>query len=110
MTEPTEIRVYTSADGDSTLYDDDGHSMEYLKTDGARIRFRWNDTARTLTMEPASEAAAAVHRTFTVRIMPGTEAQRIDYRGVKTTAVASSGADDPDEATTPASRASPGAE
>ena len=110
VTEPTEIRVYTSADGDSTLYDDDGHSMEYLKTDGARIRFRWNDTARTLTMEPASEAAAAVHRTFTVRIMPGTEAQRIDYRGVKTTAVASSGADDPDEATTPASRASPGAE
>jgi alpha-glucosidase (family GH31 glycosyl hydrolase) len=81
VTEPTELRIYPGADGDFTLYDDDGQSMEYLKTDGARIRFRWNDTARTLSIEPANEAAASVRRTFTVRVMPGTETKRIDYRG-----------------------------
>jgi alpha-glucosidase (family GH31 glycosyl hydrolase) len=95
VAEPTEIRVYSGADGDFTLYDDDGNSMEYLKTDGVRIRFRWHDSARTLSIEPANEAAAAVRRTFAVRVLPGTEVQRIDYCGVKTTAVAPLGADDP---------------
>lgn len=91
VTEPTEIRVFAGSDGDFTLYDDDGRSMEYLKKDGARIHFRWNDSAGTLAIEPANGAATAVRRPFSVRIMPGAATRRIDYRGEKTTVHASSG-------------------
>ena len=82
--EPTEIRVYPGADGDFTLYDDDGHSLEYLKHDGERTRFLWNDAARTLTIEPANAGGEGVRRTFRVRVMPGAETTGVEYRGAKT--------------------------
>ena len=85
VTEPTELRIYPGADGDYTLYDDDGHSMDYLKQDGARTRFLWNDAARTLTIEPANEGGARLKRTFNLRVMPGQQTVSIAYRGTKTT-------------------------
>ena len=45
----------------------------------------WNDTAGTLSIAPANEAVVAVHRTLTVRAMPGTETTRVNYRSEKTT-------------------------
>ena len=83
MEQPTEIRVYPGADGDFTLYDDDGHTMEYLKHDGERTRILWNDAARTLTIEPANAGGAEVRRTFSLRVMPGEETTSIEYRGAK---------------------------
>ncbi|HEV7926863.1 MAG TPA: TIM-barrel domain-containing protein, partial [Verrucomicrobiae bacterium] len=52
---PTTLRVYPGADGDFTLYDDDGESLGYR--DGSDpstvwIHFHWNDQARELTTEP----------------------------------------------------------
>jgi alpha-glucosidase/alpha-D-xyloside xylohydrolase len=85
VTEPTEVRIYPGAAGDYTLYDDDGHSMDYLKQDGARTRFLWNDAAHTLTIEPANEAGAKVKRAFNLRLMPGKQTASIEYRGTKTT-------------------------
>jgi len=81
--QPTEIRVYPGADGDFTLYDDDGHTMEYLKHDGERTRILWNDAACTLTIEPANAGGAEVRRTFSLRVMPGEETTSIEYRGAK---------------------------
>jgi alpha-glucosidase/alpha-D-xyloside xylohydrolase len=53
--EPTRIRVYPGADGEFTLYDDDGQTLGYLKGSDARetwIRLRWQDAARKLTIAP----------------------------------------------------------
>jgi len=55
VTTPTTLRVFPGADGDFTLYDDDGQSPGYR--DGSDlstvwIHFHWNDPARQLTLEP----------------------------------------------------------
>ena len=53
VTEPTTLRVYPGADGEFTLYDDDGQSLDYSKgSDSIWIRFRWQNAARKLTIEP----------------------------------------------------------
>jgi alpha-glucosidase (family GH31 glycosyl hydrolase) len=51
---PTALKIYPGADGEFTLYDDDGESPRYLKgTDDKTvwIRFKWNDAKRRLTIE-----------------------------------------------------------
>ena len=80
-----ELRIYPGANGDYTLYDDDGQSLDYLKTDGSRIRLQWNDAAQTLTIEPMNEAARQIKRTFKLRLQPGGETTSIEYGGTKTT-------------------------
>ncbi len=62
VTGPTVLRVYPGADGDFSLYDDDGQSLGYR--DGSDlsvvwIHFHWNDNARELTMGPAAAEAMA---------------------------------------------------
>src|SRR5665647_513330 len=44
----TTIKVYTGADGQFTLYEDDGISLEYLKGIGRCTSFQWNEKKRTL--------------------------------------------------------------
>lgn len=83
--EPTELRIYPGADAEYTLYDDDGHSLDYLKHDGSRIRMAWNDAAKTLTLEPVNDAARKVQRTFKPRVMPDNISTTIEYRGAKLT-------------------------
>jgi alpha-glucosidase/alpha-D-xyloside xylohydrolase len=55
ITEPTLVRIYPGADGEFTLYDDDGQSLDYLRGSDSKetwIRFKWQDSARKLTIEP----------------------------------------------------------
>ena len=54
VTEPTTLKVYRGADGEFTLYDDDGISQEYLKGRGSWTRIAWNDRTRQLTIEPGA--------------------------------------------------------
>ncbi len=89
VTTPTTLRVYPGADGDFTLYDDDGISEQYLHGKATWIHLHWDDHTHTLTLEPAAPAgftSQPVHRRFIVRIMtqPATSAKTILYDG-KTT-------------------------
>ena len=86
VTEPTEVRIYPGSDGESTLYDDDGASMDYREHDGGRTRFVWDDAAGTLSIEPANAAGRLVRRSFRVRVMPGGAATSVEYRGAMTVA------------------------
>ncbi len=45
-----EIRVYPGADGEFTLYEDEGDNYDYENGAFSQIRFRWDDAARTLTV------------------------------------------------------------
>src|SRR4029453_14713810 len=56
--EPTTLRVYRGADGQFTLYDDDGISQEYLSGRGTWTRIAWNDRTRQLTIEPGAPEGA----------------------------------------------------
>jgi alpha-glucosidase/alpha-D-xyloside xylohydrolase len=54
VNEPTTLRIYPGADGEFTIYDDDGQSLGYrtgADSKMAWIRIRWNDKARRLTLE-----------------------------------------------------------
>ena len=60
--EPTTLKLYRGADGQFTLYDDDGISLDYLKNRAVWIRFTWNDSARRLTIEPGAPAGICIQR------------------------------------------------
>jgi alpha-D-xyloside xylohydrolase len=49
-TDPIEVRVYPGADGDFTLYEDEGDSYRYTQGAYSTIALHWNDTSRTLTI------------------------------------------------------------
>jgi alpha-glucosidase/alpha-D-xyloside xylohydrolase len=47
------FRIYTGADGEYALYEDDGISNDYLRGNGYNIiRFIWDDDTRTFTADP----------------------------------------------------------
>lgn len=46
-----EIRIYPGADGEFTLYEDEGDNYNYENGAFSQIRFRWNDATRTLTID-----------------------------------------------------------
>jgi alpha-glucosidase/alpha-D-xyloside xylohydrolase len=83
VTEPTRLRVFPGANGQFTLYDDDGISQEYLKGRGSWISITWNDRTRELTLEPGAPAGASNDvrpRAFRIELPDGTT-RAIDYRG-----------------------------
>jgi alpha-D-xyloside xylohydrolase len=48
--DPLTVYIYTGADGDFTLYEDDGSTYKYEKGAFAQIPLHWNDATRTLTI------------------------------------------------------------
>jgi alpha-glucosidase/alpha-D-xyloside xylohydrolase len=48
---PLELVVYPGADGEYTLYDDDGVSFAHRDGAFTKIRARWDDTSRELTLD-----------------------------------------------------------
>jgi len=82
--EPTTIRVYGGADGQYTLYDDDGISQEYLKRRGSWTRMTWNDRAKQLTIEPGPPRGATnvvAERAFSVQMLPEGTTHDVKYVG-----------------------------
>ena len=88
VTEPTTLKVYTGADGQYTLYADDGISQEYVAARGTWIRMTWNDRARQLSLEPGAPKGAtnlATKRTFRVLLLPAGTTKDVAYDGTKVT-------------------------
>merc|ERR1712025_1492607 len=48
LPDPMYLRVFPGADGDFTLYEDDGESADYSKS--TRIKFHWSDSDSTLSI------------------------------------------------------------
>ena len=85
VTEPTTLRIYPGADGNFTLYDDDGASQQYLKGKAIWIDIRWDDHSRRLTLSPGAPNGFTnqpVHRPFLLELMTSRAApKRILYDG-----------------------------
>jgi alpha-glucosidase/alpha-D-xyloside xylohydrolase len=77
--EPITLKIYRGANGNYTLYDDDGNSLDYLKGDSVRALIKWDDAAKMLSIEPASEQTAT--RAFQVELIPDGRTKKIQYTG-----------------------------
>ena len=70
---PTTLKIYTGANGDYTLYDDDGISQDYLKGKGTLTHILWNDKEKKLTLEPAPNSGlrdTTYQRVFKAELIP----------------------------------------
>ena len=80
---PTTLAVYTGADGEFVLYEDDGKSLDYLRNAATWTRIRWDDKAKALTIEPdeRSTKKPEAPRRFEVRLVPSSVAKTTQYAG-----------------------------
>jgi alpha-glucosidase (family GH31 glycosyl hydrolase) len=87
--EPTKehitLRIYTGANGEYKLYEDDGKTLDYQSNKGTNTTiFSWNDKEKTLTIKPAvgsQPSKAAV--IYNVQLLPriATSVRSITYQG-----------------------------
>lgn len=82
-----EIRVYDGADATFTLYEDENDNYNYEKGVYSTILFRWDNTARTLTVnEREGEFPGMLKsRKFKVVDIPSGKIRTVSYKGNKTT-------------------------
>jgi alpha-glucosidase (family GH31 glycosyl hydrolase) len=88
VTEPTELRVYRGSDGEFTLYDDDGITLNYLEGKATLTRLTWNDEASTLTIAPVSSNNAERRpdsRQFRIDLVPDDKSRLVTYLGKRVT-------------------------
>jgi alpha-D-xyloside xylohydrolase len=67
--DPLLLMVYAGANGELTLYEDDGQSYGYEKGELSRIPIRWDDAAKTLTLGARSGSYPGMLTTRTVQIV-----------------------------------------
>lgn len=88
VSEPTTLKIYPGADGQFTLYDDDGISQEYLKGKGTWTSITWNDKEKKLIIQPGGAPKNAINvsmkRKFTIELIPGAT-KTIDYNSKSVT-------------------------
>lgn len=84
-----EIRIYEGANGEFTLYEDEGDNYNYEKGQFSTIQFTWDDAKKTLTVADRSGSFPGMlkKRIFNVVLVKaGENLQRksVDYQGEKT--------------------------
>ena len=77
-----EIRIYPGADGQFTLYEDEGDNYNYEHGVYSTISFKWNDRTSTLTIgDRQGEFPGMLQsRRFTL-VMPDGNTKSVDYNG-----------------------------
>jgi alpha-glucosidase/alpha-D-xyloside xylohydrolase len=82
VSQPTTLNIYPGADGSSTVYDDDGASLDYQGDLATWTRIRWNDRTRTLTIEPDPRSKVKpASRRFEAFLTTTGIHQRLEYSG-----------------------------
>ena len=79
-----EIRLYPGADGDFTLYEDEGDSYNYERGIYTTLPFHWDDHSRTLTIgnRKGQYPGMIANRKFTV-VLPDGTSQTVNYNGTE---------------------------
>jgi alpha-glucosidase (family GH31 glycosyl hydrolase) len=65
-----ELTIYTGADGEYVLYEDDGSSLAYERDVCTRTAFRWNDAKREATAEGVSSTHVGKRRKIKATLLP----------------------------------------
>ncbi|HCM60309.1 MAG TPA: hypothetical protein DIS74_08065 [Bacteroidales bacterium] len=81
------FRIYTGADGEYILYEDDGISNEYLRDKGYNlIRLLWDNASGTLKIDPSvMKLTGNTPRTFKVTTIPDGKVYEIEFDGKSVT-------------------------
>ena len=84
VSEPVTLRIYRGADGEFTIYDDDGHSLDYLADKATWTRCEWNDASRRLkiSLDPRTKQFVP-ERIFSVLLLPDDIRKTIKFTGHK---------------------------
>ena len=82
-----EVRIYPGADGDFSLYEDEGTNYNYEKGLRSTIHFHWNDKRRELSIEQRNGQFSGMlqSRQFKIVAVDSNSAREVLYHG-KTTA------------------------
>jgi alpha-D-xyloside xylohydrolase len=80
-----KIRVYPGADGDFTLYEDEGTNYNYEKGMRSTIHLHWNDAKRELSIRQRDGQFSGMlkSRKFKVIAVPSGVSQQVSYKGGK---------------------------
>jgi alpha-D-xyloside xylohydrolase len=78
-----EIRIYPGADGEFVLYEDENNNYNYEKGMYSTIKFKWNDTAKTLTVENREGEFSGMLKSRKFRIITISKNQTISDTDVK---------------------------
>ncbi len=83
VAEPTTLVVYPGADGESTWYEDDGHSFDYRRADAMRVMMSWHDAPRRLALRlaPGFRMRSPNPRRVNVRMVGSSIVKTIDFSG-----------------------------
>ncbi|MFD2099005.1 TIM-barrel domain-containing protein [Flagellimonas iocasae] len=82
--EPMTLKIYKGADGNYTLYEDDGISLDYTKGEIKQTQLHWNDSEKTLVIEPDTTSKQLDSpRTFEVQLLPDDVTKMVTYTGKK---------------------------
>lgn len=78
-----ELRVYPGANGDFTLYEDEGDNYNYETGHYTTIPMHWDDRSRTLTIgaRQGSYTGMITSRTFRVALPGKADAKAVSYNG-----------------------------
>ncbi len=82
--EPTSIKIFSGTNGQFTLYEDDGISLDYLQGKATWTGFIWNDEAKKLTISPNAPHGVInieYNRTFNIELYPGGIIKTVKYTG-----------------------------
>ena len=67
--DPIELRIYPGADGQFTLYEDDGETYDYEKGAHATIAFTWTDSTNTLSIQARTGSFPGMLKQRSLRIV-----------------------------------------
>ena len=85
VTEPTTLKVYSGANGEFTMYEDDGNSQDYMQNKGTWTKLSWDDGAKKLTISAAPPAGvtneSTAPREFKVQLLPAGTVKTVTYDG-----------------------------
>jgi alpha-glucosidase/alpha-D-xyloside xylohydrolase len=83
ISEPTTLKIYSGANGQYTLYEDDGISQDYLKGKGTWTSITWNDKEKKLTIQPGNAPKGATNiakqRQFRIELVPAGVIKTLEY-------------------------------
>ena len=80
---PLSLVVYPGANGEFSLYEDDGTTFNFEKGEWSRLRLTWNDTQRSLSvsLEKGSRPVTPLPRRIEVRLVGEKMARTVEFTG-----------------------------
>jgi alpha-glucosidase/alpha-D-xyloside xylohydrolase len=87
--DPLELHIFPGSDGQLTLYEDDGVTMEHTRGISSTIDIRWHDQTRSLSLglAPNSTMHPFTTQKLNVKLVGSSTVKTVEFHGSSTTVV-----------------------